>query len=186
MAMIKLHERRSFHKTILIYIALIIFTVVSVFSRASVLQPVKVSGASMEPTIHDKQLLIATSMLKQNISHGSVVVIKSPIDPSEYFIKRVIAIGGDSFYYKNGVLMLNGEQYPEPYLDHFQGNFPQVNFDKLYKEGIVQKAVYDIETGHRRVPNGYIFVLGDNRNISYDSDEFGLVSIDDVVSVVIE
>ena len=186
MVMMKLHERRSFHKTILIYIAIIVFALVSVFSRASVLQPVKVSGASMEPTIHDKQLLVATSILKKNISHGNVVVIKSPLDPSEYFIKRVIAIGGDSFYYKNGVLILNGEQYSEPYLDHFQGNFPQVNFDKLYKEGIVQKAVYDIETGHRRVPSGYIFVLGDNRNVSYDSDEFGLVSIDDVVSVVLE
>lgn len=138
----------------------------------SVAQNFVVDGGSMEPTFHNGEMLIVNKLAYRNFNlswlpftdkdnwrpfgtpqSGDVVVFKFPQDQNRDFIKRVIAIPGQTVEVRGGKVYLNGIQQNEPYLD--------------------QAPTYDY--GPVTVPEGQIFVLGDNRNNSYDSHSWGLL-----------
>lgn len=99
---------------------------------------------------------------------GDIVVIKT--DGEDPIIKRVIALGGDTVELKAGVLYLNGVEVSEPYLD--KKNNTAEDDVNTYPETLV--------------PDGYMFFLGDNRDVSVDSrsDKYGMLPVSRTMGVI--
>ena len=117
-----------------------------------------VRGNSMSPSIFDGDRILVEpwSYLFEEVSHGDVVVLRYPLDPSVDYIKRVIGVPGDEVTLAGGHVWVNGELLHEPYI-----------------------ASSDPESYLSvRVKDGHYFVLGDNRPRSSDSREFGQVPAD--------
>ncbi len=117
-----------------------------------------VRGLSMAPSLHDGDRLMVdrVSYSVTDVTRFDVVVLRYPRNPEVDFVKRVIGLPGDRVELHDGSLHVNGEPVTE--------NFGHV---------IDQYAL-----GSWLVPDGHYFVLGDNRPISCDSREFGMVSHD--------
>ena len=101
----------------------------------------------------------------------------APDDEGKNYIKRVIGLPGDIIEYKNDELYINNKKYDEPYLDEFKGKLT---------DG--QPLTYDFNlkelTGSEKVPDGELFVLGDNRRISKDSRIIGMIKEKDIMADV--
>ena len=158
-------KSRSFLRGALAYIGELIRVVVISLAiilpiRYFLVQPFYVKGASMEPNFYDHEYLIIDelSYRLRNPQRGEVVVFRYPRDPSQFFIKRVVGLPGESIEIKNQKLKIKNAETPkefileEPYLE------ADLN---LYGE-------YTATLG----PNEY-YLLGDNRASSLDSRQFG-------------
>lgn len=114
-----------------------------------IIEPYKVEGPSMLPTLmQDDRVMVNKFIYRFHPpQRGDVLVFQYPLDPSRDFIKRVIAIGGDTIEVNNGQVYVNGQQLTEPYiLETTKGSYPL-----------------------KTVPEGHYFVMGDDRNNSEDS-----------------
>jgi signal peptidase I len=132
--------------------------VVSVLFIVFLYQPVKVEGTSMMPTLADQERVFINKFVYklEPINRGDVVVFRYPRDVSKSYIKRVIAVAGDRVRIDDGVVYVNDERLPEPYV-------PEDYWDaRSYPETVVPRNSY--------------FVLGDHRNLSNDSRDFGAVN----------
>ncbi len=130
---------------------------VSAFFIIFLYQPVKVEGTSMMPTLQDQERVFINKFVYklEPIERGDVIVFRYPRDPAKSYIKRVIAVAGDRVRIEAGIVFVNGERLPEPYL-------PRMYEDvRSYPEIVVPPHCY--------------FVLGDHRNLSNDSRDFGPV-----------
>ena len=123
-------------------------------------QPVKVEGTSMAPLLSDQERIFINKFVYrfEPIDRGDVVVFWYPLDRSKSFIKRVIALPGDTVEIRSGHLYLNGQEVREPY---------------------VPKSYLDENSyAPRRMEADEYFVMGDHRDSSNDSRMFGPVSRD--------
>jgi signal peptidase I len=122
-------------------------------------QPVKVEGTSMAPLLDDQQRIFINKFVYEfePIRRGDVVVFWYPLDRSKSFIKRVVALPGETVEIRQGRVFVNGEALDEPYVP--QGFADSNSFAPM------------------RVPDNQYFVLGDHRNSSNDSRVFGTVHI---------
>ncbi len=144
-------EIRSWFRDILFAFATAIFIVIFV------IQPVKVEGTSMQPRLVDQERIFVNRFIYRftDIHRGDIVVFWYPRDRSKSFIKRVVGIPGDELEIRYGSLYVNGRRVDEPYLrPEFRDH------DTLRRE---------------TVPPGQYFVLGDHRNSSNDSRNWGFV-----------
>ena len=159
----------------------------------------KVSGDSMEQTYHDKDVVYLTRLpyVFGDVERNEIVVFDSTFKernfitdvvealkynaisyklfdtepPESYFIKRVIAVAGDTVQIKEDGVYVNGKLLEEPYVNNAEE--PRYgNVSDSLKKGIT-------------VPDDMIFVLGDNRNWSKDSRNIGCVPVNDVIGKVI-
>jgi signal peptidase I len=138
----------------------IISLAVSAFFIVFLYQPVKVEGTSMMPTLQDQERVFINKFVYklEPIERGDVIVFRYPRDPSKSYIKRVIAVAGDRVHIDAGVVYVDGRRMSEDYV-------PRMYEDvRSYPETIVP-------------PHSY-FVLGDHRNLSNDSRDFGTVDED--------
>jgi len=128
--------------------------VLFVLARATV-QPFRVDGHSMDPTLHNGEFILVDKVSYRigQPHRGDIVVFKYPGDQTQDFIKRVIGLPGDQVKVAAGTVYVNGRPLPERYL-------PAAN-----------KPAYDMAA--YKVPAHVLFVLGDNRNNSYDSHAWG-------------
>lgn len=131
--------------------------------------PMMVKGKSMEPTYHTGDFVIINKVAK--IHRFDQIVFKSK-SGDKYIIKRVIGLPGDSVEMKDDVLYINGKPYEEPYVNRNAAN-PMM-------KRITQDFTLQSLTGQDKVPEGHLFVLGDNRLNSKDSRHYGFVPIDSV------
>ena len=137
---------RDIFFTALIAILVVIFVV----------QPVKVEGTSMEPRLKPQDRVLVNKFVYyfSGVERGDIVVFWYPKDQTKSFIKRVIGLPGETVEVRSGVVYLNGEELSEPYLP---GDFD-------YESYALQV-----------VPPDHYFVLGDHRNSSNDSRDWGFV-----------
>lgn len=143
--------------------AFAIAVVAILFILIFVAQSFLVKGTSMDPTLQDGERLIVDKITYKFRSPktGEIIVFKYPGDPSKKFIKRVIGEPGDSVSIRDSKVYVNYQPLEEPY--------------------ILEKM--DSDYDNVEVPDGTIFVLGDNRNGSRDSryPDVGFVPLKNVV-----
>ncbi|HEX8917585.1 MAG TPA: signal peptidase I [Chloroflexota bacterium] len=144
-------KRTSFARELLetAVLTIAIFLVVRV-----ALQNFRVEGQSMEPSLHNSEYILVNKIdyMVQSPQRGDVVVFRAvPAGrPDSDFIKRIIGVPGDLVAVHNGGVYVNGRRLREPYI----------------------AAPPDYTLPARRVPGGDYFVLGDNRNNSFDSSRW--------------
>ena len=150
--------------------AVTVAIILAIMVRAIFLTPIVVDGASMNPTLHNKDRMLVTKIGEPK--RFDIVVFHAP-DGRDY-IKRVIGLPGDQIEYKNDILYINGKAYEEPYLEQYK---------EKTNEGTLTDSFTLKETavGRETVPKGHLFVLGDNRQHSTDSREIGAVPLDKVI-----
>lgn len=136
-------------------VTVLVAVVIALVVRWLLLEIFVVSGTSMVPTLHDGDRLLVNKLVYHTRlpRPGEIIVFAYPLDPSRDFIKRVLAVAGDTVEMRGGRVFVNGRLVDEPYI------------------------VAPGEAGHgaRQVPPGSVWVLGDNRNNSDDSRFFGPV-----------
>lgn len=134
---------------------LVIAIILAFLIRTFVFESYQVDGTSMLPTLHngDRVLVNKLAFVYGKPETGEIIVFKSPVIPSQDWIKRVIGVPGDTVSVKNNVVYINGKRYPEPFLKYRKS----------------------INVAPRYVPPGYLWVEGDNRPVSFDSRYFGLL-----------
>jgi signal peptidase I len=138
---------------------LVIALAISSFIIIFLYQPVKVEGISMMPGLNDQERIFVNKFVYrlEPIERGDVVVFRYPRNPSQSFIKRVIALAGDRVRIDGGQVYVNDDPVDEDYVA------PAYADDRSYPEITVP-------------PHSY-FVLGDHRNLSNDSRDFGPVNL---------
>lgn len=130
-------------------ISILIAVVLAFFIRYYIVELYMVEGPSMRPTLLNGERLVVNKFIYRfkTPQRGDVLVFRYPKDPSRDFIKRVIAVPGDTIEMKDGRIFLNSQLQNEGYiLERTRGSFPL-----------------------KTVPEGHLFVMGDNRNNSEDS-----------------
>ena len=153
-------------------IAILIVTVVRQFFFTNYI----VHGESMMPTIEEGNRLIVNKIEYEFTEPDRFDLIVFHANDKEDYIKRVIGLPGDTIEYKNDQLYINGKRYEEPYLEEYK--------DQLFSGKLTEDFTLLEKTGRKTVPEGHLFVMGDNRRHSYDSRHIGFISKDQVVGAV--
>ncbi len=150
---------------------LLISLLIAYFIPVFILRPLHVDGSSMYPTLEDKEFVLSNifANLTSSINRFDVVVAKEP-ESGELWVKRVIALPGESVEVKDGKLYIDGQYVEEPFLDEeyvrsqTQGN---TTFTKDFSAVKLQENEY--------------FLMGDNRNHSLDSRARGPFKREDII-----
>jgi signal peptidase I len=138
----------------------LVLAVVLYFGINAVSARVRVDGFSMRPTLQDGEYILINKLAYtlDEPMRGDIVVFVFPVNPEEDLIKRIIGLPGDTVTIQDGVLSINGAVVNEPYFNAppaYNGTWP--------------------------VSEGELFVLGDNRNDSRDSHQWGLLPLENVI-----
>jgi signal peptidase I len=142
----------------------VILAVVLFFAINAVSARVRVDGFSMVPTLQDGEYVLVNRLAYRNNlpERGDIIVFTSPQSNGLDLIKRVIGLPGDKVKISDGAVQVNGQTLDEPYI-----------------------AAAPIYNGEWSVPEGNLFVLGDNRNDSSDSHAWGLLPTENVIGKAI-
>ncbi len=142
---------------------------IALTAQAFLVQAFWIPSESMVPTLEigDRVLVNKLAYKAHDVNHGDLIVFERPPeaaragqDDIKDLIKRVIAVGGDTVESRNGLVYVNGERIDEPYL----------------VEGTPTERLPLTE-----VPEGHVFVMGDNRTNSEDSRDFGPIDEDTII-----
>jgi signal peptidase I len=143
-------------------LALVLASLVIGCSQAKVLKQFQVEGSSMEPALHDGDTVDILDYEGKNPRRGDIVLFRFPAQPDREFVKRIVAEPGETVEVSGGSVLIDGEVLKEKY--------------------VVEPANYAY--GPRQVPAGQYFVLGDNRNNSYDSQTWGFLPRESIIGRV--
>lgn len=131
-----------------------IAVILAVLIRLFIFQPFYIPSGSMEPNLQIGDRIIVSKLTYRfsEPQRGDVIVFKFPLDPSRDFVKRAVALGGETVALRDNTLYIDGQPVPEEYLpqDLRFGDF-----------------------GPREIPQNHYLMLGDNRNSSDDSRMWG-------------
>lgn len=149
--------------------ALLIAFAIAACIRYFLFTPIVVDGDSMMPTLVDGDRMIVNKIgyTIGEPERFDIVVFHAP--EGKDYIKRVIGLPGDTIEYIDDQLYINGEAYAEPYLDQYKA---EITDGSLTGDFTLQ----DIEPTIDVIPEGHVFVMGDNRRYSKDSRHIGIVN----------
>ena len=151
-------------------VVIVIAFIVSLLIRRYVVEFYQVPTGSMIDTIEEGDYVVGEkiSFYMRSPEQGDIVTFTDPVDPDTTLIKRVIATGGQTVDLIDGSVYVDGKALLEPYTDG--------------KESLpLSESVAEISYPYT-VPEGYIWVMGDNRSESLDSRFFGAVPVSDVMA----
>lgn len=139
----------DFSRNLLLALGILLFVV------AFLVQPVRVEGTSMEPELGDQERVFINKFSYRvfEIERGDVVVFSFPGDVRKSFIKRVVALPGETLAIEQGRVYINDRLLAEPYIPP--------DFQSRHSLGPI------------RVPEDHFFVMGDHRSVSNDSRHWG-------------
>lgn len=162
--------RNSLARTVLEWVAVVgCGVLIALTAQAFLVQAFWIPSPSMTPTlgVNDRVLVNKLSYRTHDVNRGDLVVFERPpqasngaADEIKDLIKRVVAVGGDTIEGRDGQVYVNGERIDEPYL--VEGT-PTDNLER------------------EEIPEGWVFVMGDNRTNSEDSRVFGPIDEDTIV-----
>lgn len=173
--------------------AIVVALAVAMLIHIFIVQPTRVSGESMENTLHNGDFLAVSKwmhVMRETPQYGDIVIIDSRVhrerswkddlaepmtnylsifnkslQTNDVWVKRVIGLPGDTLEFKDGHVWRNGKELDEPYMRDGSMNYTRSTPVKI--------------------PEGHVFVMGDNRNHSTDSRFIGPVPIDHVLGRVV-
>lgn len=162
--------------------AIITALILAMLIRTFIIQAFKIPSGSMVPTLLIGDHILVNKFLYgtkipfsgkrmlmfKKPERGDIIVFKYPENPSKDFIKRVVAVEGDVIESKNKILHVNGNMVNEPYAQHTDSSMRPMGIEPRDNFGPVI------------VPKDKYFVMGDNRDQSYDSRYWGYVDIKDI------
>ncbi|QKY71563.1 signal peptidase I [Lentibacillus sp. CBA3610] len=155
---------------------IIVAVVLAIIFRTHLFASYVVNGESMEPTLYDGNLLMVNKVVYNLTDIDRFDIIVFHANQQNDYVKRVVGLPGDELVYENDKLYVNGEYVPEEFLEPFQN----VNEHQPYTEDFTLEGI----TGSAKVPEGKLFVLGDNRGDSLDSRNIGFINIEQLVGKV--
>ena len=181
--------------------SLLATVVIAVFVITFVIQAFQIPSESMENTLLIGDYLLVDKFCYggggiwdriapyRKIHRGDIVVFHYPVRPSQHFVKRVVGVPGDRVRLVNKQVWVNGTPLQEPYVrysaltrDNFRDDFPRVDIPAPGLEaGWWLEMRKLVEDGALIVPQGYYFVLGDNRDESLDSRYWGFVPRENII-----
>lgn len=138
----------------------LVFSVLLFLAINTISARIRVDGSSMEPTLQSGEFIVVNRLAYKlgEPELSDVVVFHFPGDPGLEYIKRVVGLPGDSVRISDGIVFVNDQPLNEPYI-----------------------AAQPRYNGSWNVPEEHIFVLGDNRNNSSDSHNWGAVPMENVI-----
>ena len=149
--------------TILQILATLIVALLIFFGVQAIIESRVVEGSSMEANLYNGQRLIVVKAAYWfgEPQRGDVVIFTHPLDPERTLVKRVIGLPGEQIEIKNGVVYIDGSPLDEPYVKGTTSSLSRME-----------------------VPEGYCFVMGDNRQASSDSRSWGAIPEDSIIGRV--
>ncbi|MGH1371811.1 MAG: signal peptidase I [Cellvibrionaceae bacterium] len=169
--------------------------------RSFIAEPFQIPSGSMIPTLKIGDFILVNKftygirlpVIRNKVldvnepKRGDVMVFFPPHRPDTYYIKRVVGMPGDDIRYVNNVLYVNGEQQPQTLVASLPPGNPRFQLMKETVGGVEHDMRKNVTpgrlsvAGHWVVPEGHYFMMGDNRDNSSDSRDWGAVSEDAIV-----
>ena len=155
-----IEEQINWKRGIFDILETLILAVILFFGINAISARVRVDGLSMQPTLEHGEFILVNKLSYRwsAVQRGDIIVFDFPLNADEELIKRVIGLAGDHVVVKNNQVFVNDQLLNEPYIS--------------------QAPLY---SGEWQVTDGYLFVLGDNRNNSNDSKDWGLLPVENIV-----
>jgi signal peptidase I len=139
----------------------VVILIVVVLVRYILISPFQVNGSSMDPTLHNNDLLIVDKITYRfgEPERGDIIVFAPPEDTDIFFVKRIVGLPGETVEFNNGQVLIRNEEYPAGF-----------KLDESYLVGDNQEThLPSRDNQNFTVPENHYFVMGDNRNASNDS-----------------
>jgi len=180
--------------------SLLTTVVIAVFVITFVVQAFQIPSESMENTLLIGDYLLVDKLRYgggtlwdhfipyRQVRRGDIVVFHYPVNPAQHFVKRVVGAPGDRVRLIKGQVYVNGTPLTEPYVRHsssipdvYRDDFPQVMNVPGEAAGWAGQMKKWVEDKQLIVPEGFYFVLGDNRDESLDSRYWGFVPRENII-----
>jgi signal peptidase I len=180
-------RRRSTARTVVEWVVIVLgAVVVALLIRTFVAQAFYIPSESMEPALerHDRVVVNKLTYDFDDVSRGDVIVVSKPpgqaADGVADLIKRVVGVPGDTLVIQDGAVYLNGSLLREPYLPPGTFTAPGSGTPLPGADGLAPRCGTEDPCV---VPDGHVFVMGDNRSTSKDSrwTDLGYVSSEQLV-----
>ncbi len=156
----------------------IILALVLAFAlRTFVIQAFYIPSGSMENTLLPGDMILVNKFIYYftDIKRGDIIVFKYPNDPSKDYIKRVVGLPGDTLEIKNGDVYVNDKILEEKYTKEKAAD-DMIMHAHIEKDASGTAGTPVAAAERIKVPEGKLFVMGDNRNNSQDSRFWGFLS----------
>jgi signal peptidase I len=181
--------------------SLLVTVVIAVFVITFIVQAFQIPSESMQNTLLIGDYLLVDKahfgpagiwnwlLPYEKIKRGDIIVFRYPVNPTQHFVKRVIAIPGDHIRIADKQVFVNGKLAREPYVVHsqagvvpFRDDFPNGDIGPEHLGGAWPRELQRLtEDGQLIVPENCYFAMGDNRDESYDSRYWGFVPRENIV-----